>query len=62
MTLICKEDLIDRIRKMMDIDGFRKGEAVSRRAVIAVIDAEKAVIRTDHERAGRNKSEDKAGM
>lgn len=39
MKLIDKEILIRRIQKMMDIDGFREGEAVSRNAVIAVIDS-----------------------
>jgi hypothetical protein len=30
---------VKEIRKMMDIDGFRDGDAVSRRAVIAIIEA-----------------------
>ena len=39
IKLIDKEDAIDQIRKMMDIDGFRAGDAVSRAAVIAVLDS-----------------------
>ena len=39
MSLICKEDLIDNIGKMIDIDGYRGGDTVSRRAVITIIDS-----------------------
>ena len=39
IKLIDKEDAIDQIRHMMDIDGFRAGDAVSRAAVIAVLDS-----------------------
>ena len=37
--LIDKEDAIRKIRHMMDIDGFRAGDAVSRTAVIAILDS-----------------------
>ena len=36
--LVSKEDVIMIISKMLDIDGFRDGDAVSRRAVIALVD------------------------
>ena len=39
MSLICKEDLINNIGKMIDIDGYREGDTVSRRAVITIIDS-----------------------
>lgn len=40
MIAIKKETLIDTINHMMDIDGFRSGDCVSRKAVIALIDAQ----------------------
>ena len=33
-----KEKAIEAVRKMFDIDGYRKGDAVSRRAVICLLD------------------------
>lgn len=39
MSLICKEDLINNIGKMIDIDGYREGDTLSRRAVITIIDS-----------------------
>jgi predicted ATP-dependent serine protease len=38
--LISKQQTIDQIRRMMDMDGFRDGDAVSRRAVIRIIGAQ----------------------
>lgn len=37
--MINQKQAVKEIRKMMDIDGFRDGDAVSRRAVIAIIEA-----------------------
>ena len=37
--LINKQYTIDKITKMMDYDGFRDGDCVSRRAVIGIINA-----------------------
>lgn len=37
--MISQQQAVKEIRKMMDIDGFRDGDAVSRRAVIAIIEA-----------------------
>lgn len=36
-ALIGQQRAVDLIRNMMDIDGFREGDAVSRRAVITLI-------------------------
>lgn len=41
VKLIDKEDAINRIRHMMDIDGFRDGDCVSRRVVIGILDGMK---------------------
>lgn len=41
VKLIDKEDAINRIRHMMDIDGFRDGDCVSRRTVIGILDGMK---------------------
>lgn len=38
--LISKQQTIDQISRMMDMDGFRDGDAVSRRAVIGIIGAQ----------------------
>ena len=35
---ICAEDAIEAIGHMMDIDGFRDGDCVSRRAVMGILD------------------------
>lgn len=35
---ICAEDAIEAIGRMMDIDGFRDGDCVSRRAVMGILD------------------------
>lgn len=37
--MISQQQAVKEIRKMMDMDGFRDGDAVSRRAVIAIIEA-----------------------
>lgn len=37
--LISKQYTVDKIKTMMDYDGFRDGDAVSRRAVIGIINA-----------------------
>lgn len=37
--MINQQQAVKEIRKMMDMDGFRDGDAVSRRAVIAIIEA-----------------------
>ena len=37
--LISKQYIIDKIKTMMDYDGFRDGDCVSRRAVIGIINA-----------------------
>ena len=39
---ICVEDAIENIRHMMDYDGFREGDCVSRRAVIGILDSMQA--------------------
>ena len=39
---ICVEEAIEAIGRMMDIDGFRDGNCVSRRAVIGILDNMKA--------------------
>ncbi len=36
--LISKKYIVDKIKTMMDYDGFRDGDCVSRRAVIGIID------------------------
>ena len=36
--LISKQYIVDKIKTMMDYDGFRDGDCVSRRAVIGIID------------------------
>jgi hypothetical protein len=36
--LVSKEDVITIIQRMLDINGYRDGDAVSRRAVIALVD------------------------
>ena len=36
--LVSKEEVIKMVKHMLDIDGFRDGDAVSRRAVIALVD------------------------
>ena len=41
---ICAEDAIDNIKNMMDYDGFRDGDCVSRRAVIGILDSMKTEI------------------
>lgn len=41
---ICVEDAIENIRHMMDYDGFREGDCVSRRAVIGILDSMKAEV------------------
>ena len=41
VKLIDKEDAINQISHMMDIDGFRDGDCVSRRAVIGILDGMK---------------------
>ena len=41
---ICMEDAIENIRHMMDYDGFREGDCVSRRAVIGILDSMKAEV------------------
>jgi len=41
---ICAEDAIEAIGHMMDIDGFRDGDCVSRRAVIGILDSMKIEI------------------
>lgn len=52
MSLICKEDLINNIGKMIDIDGYREGDTVSRRAVITIIDSMGDKKREDEENDG----------
>ena len=42
VKLIDKEEAINKIRHMMDFDGFRDGDCVSRRAVIGILDNMKA--------------------
>ena len=37
--LISKQYIVDKIKTMMDYDGFRDGDCVSRRAVIGIINA-----------------------
>ena len=37
--LISKKYIVDKIKTMMDYDGFRDGDCVSRRAVIGIINA-----------------------
>jgi len=37
--LISKQYIVDKIKSMMDYDGFRDGDCVSRRAVIGIINA-----------------------
>jgi len=37
--LISKQCIVDKIKTMMDYDGFRDGDCVSRRAVIGIINA-----------------------
>ena len=37
--MISQQQAVKEIQKMMDIDGFRDGDCVSRRAVIALIEA-----------------------
>lgn len=37
--LISKQYTVDKIKNMMDYDGFRDGDCVSRRAVIGIINA-----------------------
>lgn len=39
---ICAEDAIDNIKNMMDYDGFRDGDCVSRRAVMGILDSMKS--------------------
>jgi len=39
---ICAEDAIEAIGRMMDFDGFRDGDCVSRRAVIGILDSMQA--------------------
>lgn len=36
--MINQQEAVEKIRKMMDYDGFRDGDCLSRRAVIAVIE------------------------
>lgn len=38
-ALIGRQRAVDLIRNMLDIDGFRDGDAVSRRAVITLIES-----------------------
>jgi len=42
VKLIDKEEAINKIRHMMDFDGFRDGDCVSRRAVIGILDSMQA--------------------
>ena len=37
--LISKQYIVDKIKTMMDYDGFQDGDCVSRRAVIGIINA-----------------------
>ena len=37
--LISKQYIVDKIKTMMDYDGFRDGDCVSRRAVVGIINA-----------------------
>ena len=39
MTAVNKEDLVATIKWMRDIDGYRSGDCISRKAVLALIDA-----------------------
>lgn len=39
MVTISKEQAMETIWTMMDIDGYRSGDCVSRKAVIALLDA-----------------------
>lgn len=39
MIAISKEQVIETVLTMQDIDGYRSGDCVSRRAVIALLDA-----------------------
>ncbi len=41
--LISQKEAVELVRKMMDIDGFRDGDAVSRRAVIAVLESMRGI-------------------
>lgn len=39
MITVNKEDLISNIRDMEDIDGYSKGDCISRRSVLALVNA-----------------------
>lgn len=41
---ICAEEAIEKIRRMLDYDGFRDGDCISRRAVIGILDSMKEEI------------------
>lgn len=41
---ICAEEAIEKIRHMLDYDGFRDGDCISRRAVIGILDSMKEEI------------------